>query len=244
MNKLTLTLKAYKSNVVIHRHSAFQIVFTEDNLFHSQIENNNHKNIFGFVIKPQVAHACECSNSTLIVMNIEAHSFFGKYLSQKLGNSNSKVFLDNLEFVVFFNFKGKNFTYSDILNTNHIENSVSNIDQRTIIALEYISNNFQSDKFSIKDLAERVFLSTSRLSFLFKKQTGSSIIKYLLWIRLRNAIFLMLTDNKKNITTIALECGFYDSSQMNKYMYQMFGISPLKFKQKSDLIQFLDVEAN
>jgi AraC-like DNA-binding protein len=177
-------------------------------------------------------------------MNIEAHSFFGKYLSQKLGNSNSKVFLDNLEFVVFFNFKGKNFTYSDILNTNHIENSVSNIDQRTIIALEYISNNFQSDKFSIKDLAERVFLSTSRLSFLFKKQTGSSIIKYLLWTRLRNAIFLMLTDNKKNITTIALECGFYDSSQMNKYMYQMFGISPLKFKQKSDLIQFLDVEAN
>ena len=139
MNKLTLTLKAYKSNVVIHRHSAFQIVFTEDNLFHSQIENNNHKNIFGFVIKPQVAHACECSNSTLIVMNIEAHSFFGKYLSQKLGNSNSKVFLDNLEFVVFFNFKGKNFTYSDILNTIQLNDSDPYLDERIIKSIEYVA---------------------------------------------------------------------------------------------------------
>jgi transcriptional regulator GlxA family with amidase domain len=177
-------------------------------------------------------------------MNIEAYSFFGKYLSQKLGNSNSKVFLDNLEFVEFFNFKGKNFTYSDILNTIQLNDSDPYMDERIIKSIEYINNNFQSDKFSINDLAKQVFLSSSRLSFLFKLQTGSSIIKYLLWTRLRNAIFLVLTDNNKNITTIALECGFYDSSQMNKYMYQMFGISPLKLKQKSDLIQFLDVEAN
>jgi transcriptional regulator GlxA family with amidase domain len=76
---------------------------------------------------------------------------------------------------------------------------------------------------------------------LFKKQIGSSIGKYILWTRLKNAIFLILSDNEKSLTNIALESGFYDSSQMIKYMYQMFGISPSKLRQKSDLIQFLEI---
>ena len=152
--------------------------------------------------------------------------------------------MDYLEFKEFFNLKGKNITYSDILSKIQINDSSPYIDERIIKSIEYICNNFQSDKFSINDLAKQVFLSPSRLSLLFKQQTGSSIIKYLLWTRLRNAIFLILTNNKKSITTIALECGFYDSSQMNKYMYQMFGIAPLKLRQKSDLIQFLEADAN
>ena len=118
------------------------------------------------------------------------------------------------------------------------------MDKRVENAIDYINKNYKSDKFSINELAKQVFLSSSRLSLLFKQQIGSSIIKYLLWTRLRNAIFLILTNHKKSITEIALECGFYDSSQINKYMYQMFGIAPLKLRQKSDLIQFLEIEPN
>lgn len=103
MNKLTLTLKANKSDVVIHRHSAYQIVFTTDNLFHSTFESKKHQNIYGFVIKPQVAHSCECSNSNLIIINIEPYSFLGAYILKKLGSGKSQTFYDELKFRNFFN---------------------------------------------------------------------------------------------------------------------------------------------
>jgi len=113
-------------------------------------------------------------------------------------------------------------------------------DDRIIKSIEFIENNFRSEKFSINHISKQVYLSPSRLSFLFKQQVGSSISKYILWTRLRFAIFNILSAPDKTLTNIAFESGFYDSSQMNKYMYQMFGIAPLKLRQKSDLIQFLD----
>jgi AraC-like DNA-binding protein len=244
MDKLTLTLKADKSDVEIHKHSAYQIVFTTDNLFHSTFEGRKHQNIYGFVIKPQVAHSCECSNSNLIIINIEPYSFLGAYILKKLGSSQSQTFYDELQFRFFFNAYNFDFSLANIFGLNQTKESFIKMDKRVENAIDYINKNYKSDKFSINELAKQVFLSSSRLSLLFKQQIGSSIIKYLLWTRLRNAIFLILTNHKKSITEIALECGFYDSSQINKYMYQMFGIAPLKLRQKSDLIQFLEIEPN
>ena len=64
ITKLLLALKAEKSNVDIHKHSAFKVVFTEDKLFSTTIENKKHNEIFGFAIKPQVAHSCDVAKAT------------------------------------------------------------------------------------------------------------------------------------------------------------------------------------
>ena len=241
MNNLILTLKAHHSDVQIHKHSACQLVFTDDNPFSSTIENKRHENIFGFVIKPQVAHACECTNSNLFVINIETYSFLGNYITKKLGEARSAVFYDNSTFKAFCNIGKNDFSYLDIFKIN--QDSLGDfMDKRIIQSIEYIHQNFSAENFSFIDLATSVFLSPSRLTGLFKEQTGSSISKFLLWTRLRNAIWLILLKKNKTITDIALESGFYDASQMNKYMYQMFGIAPLKLRQNSDLIQFLEPE--
>lgn len=242
MNKLILALKAYKSDVEIHRHSAYQIVLTEDNPFYTNLENKKHQNIYGFVIKPQISHSCECSNSNLIIINVEAYSLLGEFISTKLGNTNSKVFSDNLELKSFFNVSKNDFSINDLLISNQTNKENRETDVRIVKSITYINENFQSENFSIKDLANQVFLSPSRLADLFKQQIGSSITKYLLWTRLRKAIFLILSESDKTLTNISLESGFYDSSQMNKYMYQMFGIAPSKLRQKSDLIQFLEID--
>ena len=112
-------------------------------------------------------------------------------------------------------------------------------DERVNKTIAFINENFNSDKFTLDELSGKIFLSASRLGFLFREQTGSSIFKYLLWTRLRYAISQILAGNNKSLTEIAYESGFYDSSQMTKYMYEMFGISPSRLRQKSDLIQFL-----
>jgi AraC-like DNA-binding protein len=240
-NKLYLALKAEKSNVEIHKHSAFQIVITEDNHFHSTLENEKYQNIFGFVIKPQVAHACICDQSNLIILNIEPYSILGKLVSEKLGNSRVVIFRKKKDFFHFFESQTNEFSVQNFIKNFQQNQSITSIDERIHQSIAYINENFNTNNISTPDIAKKVFLSPSRLADLFKKQIGSSISKYLLWTRLRNAIFQILLKKDKSLTTIALECGFYDSSQMNKYMYQMFGISPSKLKQKSDLIQFLEI---
>ncbi len=240
MNKLILALKAHKSNVEIHRHSAYQVVYTEDHVFNTCIENKRHQNIYGFVIKPQVSHSCECSNSNLIIINVEAYSFLGKFLSNKLGETKAGIFSNELEFKKMFTSSTNDFTFNNILKINQEISSNPIIDERIVKSIGYINANFETENLSIRELANNVFLSPSRLAVLFKQQIGSSISKYLLWTRLRNAIFLILSESDKSITNIALESGFYDSPQLNKYMYQMFGITPSILRHKSDLIQFLD----
>lgn len=237
MNKLVLSLRAERSDVEIHKHSAFQIVFTEDNPFQTTLENKIYPDIFGFVIKPQVSHSCKCDNSSLIIHNFEPYSLLGKLIAAKLGNSNTLIFNDKESFQTFSNDLENRFSFS---NKNQDFNG---IDKRVQQSIEYINKNFKSGNVSSQHIAKQVFLSPSRLSALFKDQIGCSISKYLLWTRLRYAIFLILTDDDNTLTSIALESGFYDSSQMTKYMYQMFGISPSKLKQKSELIQFLNLES-
>lgn len=242
MNRLLLALKAEKSNVDIHKHSAFQVVFTEDMPFLTTIENKKHNEIFGFAIKPQVAHSCECNQSNLIILNIEPYSFLGKYISTKLEQSNFSIFTNKKEFEHFFETTEAEFSISILVSDKYNQNAQP-LDERVLKAILFINENFRLENNSIQDIAKQVFLSPSRLTTLFKQQMGSSITKYLLWTRLRNAIFSILTEKDKTLTTIALENGFYDSSQMIKYMYHMFGISPSKLKQKSDLIQFLETES-
>lgn len=240
-DSLMLALKAKQSNVEIHRHSACQIVFTEDNPFNTTIENTTYNEIFGFVIKPQVAHSCSCSLSNLIVLNIEPYSFLGKFISTRLGNSNATFLYDSNDFLNFFNSSNKDLSFLGLISTINQHQNNQPVDDRIQQAIQFIVEHFSSESISVKDIAGHVHLSPSRMSALFKKQIGSSFSKYLLWTRLRNAIFLLLSNKRKSITEIALESGFYDASQLNKYMYQMFGISPSRLKQKSDLIQFLEL---
>jgi AraC-like DNA-binding protein len=242
-NKFILALKAEKSNVDIHKHSAYQVVFTEDNPFLTTIENKKHNEIFGFAIKPQVAHSCECSQSNLIILNIEPYSFLGKFISTKLVQSNISIFSDKKEFQQFFESNKTEFSLTSLINDNYNQN-IQPIDERVLKAISFINEQFKVENISTQAIAKQVYLSPSRLATVFKQQIGSNISKYLLWTRLRNAIFLILTEKDKSLTKIALESGFYDSSQMIKYMYQMFGILPSKLKQKSDLIQFLEIETH
>ncbi len=103
MTNLILALRAYKSDVDIHKHSAYQIVLSEDEPFNTVCENKNHINIYGFAIKPQVAHSCQCSNSNLVILNIEPYSTLGNILSKEIGEKRRSVhFTSQQEISDFF----------------------------------------------------------------------------------------------------------------------------------------------
>lgn len=242
MNPFILPLKTYKLDVRIHKHSAYQIVFSEDNPFDSVINSINRTNIYGFLIKPQVSHLCSANESTLHIMNIEPYSQVGF----KLKN----LFKDEEKQIIFSN-QNEIAQCFGLSKTTSAENLVSLIseylltsenpitpDERIIKTIEIIKSEF-SENLTPKVFADKIFLSPSRLASLFKEVTGSSIGKYILWIRLRHAITTTLSNKQLSLTEIAYESGFYDLPQFDKYMNQMFGVSPKGLKKNSDLIQVL-----
>ncbi len=90
--------------------------------------------------------------------------------------------------------------------------------------------NFNLEKYlSLSIIAKELSISKSYLSALFKKETGSSITKYIAEKRIDKAIFLLNT-SKKQIGDIALACGYDDLTYFSKRFKKIKGISPSQYK--------------
>jgi len=238
MNPFILALQARNLTVEIHHHAAYQIVLSNDMPFASTINGTKHESIHGFLIKPHVPHFCVAEKGTLNVLNIEPYSTIGLQLAGKFkGHMDAVVFESPTETNIFFETLKESLDVNTIIDTLLSKLPDAAYDARVTKIVEYIKANYFKSDITPQTFADVVFLSPSRLASLFKEQTGSSLSKYLLWTRLRQAIYLTLTDKDRSLTDIAYDTGFYDLPQLNKYMYEMFGMPPKALKYSSDLIQ-------
>jgi AraC-like DNA-binding protein len=238
MNPFILALQARNLTVEIHHHAAYQIVLSNDVPFTSTFSATKHDSIHGFLIKPHVPHFCVAEKGTLNVLNIEPYSTLGLQLAGKFkGNMDAVVFESPTETNIFFETPKESLDVNTIIDTLLSKLPDVAYDERVTKIVEYIKANYFKSDITPQTFADMVFLSPSRLGSLFKKQTGSSLSKYLLWTRLRQAIYFTLTDKNRSLTDIAYDTGFYDLPQLNKYMYEMFGMPPKALKYSSDLIQ-------
>jgi AraC-like DNA-binding protein len=237
-NPFILALTARNLTVEIHKHSAYQIVLSNDAPFSSTINGHQCKDIHGFLIKPQVTHLCVAEKGTLSVLNIEPYSNVGLELSSRFqADQHSIVFSSRDEIHHFFEAETDPFDINNIINALLSRVSTRQYDERVTKMVDYIRTNFFERDINPQTFVELVFLSPSRLASLFKEQTGSSLSRYLLWTRLRQAIYVTLSEKDKGLTDIAYDTGFYDLPQLNKYMHEMFGMPPIALKHNSDLIQ-------
>lgn len=237
-NPFILALRAFNLSVEIHHHSAYQIVLSNDVPFTSTINGQVCEHIHGFLIKPQVPHCCEVKRGSLNVLNIEPYSNVGLDLADRFPPERDVVVFDSpAETSHFFEIGEDTVDIHLIMAALLKKLPVIRYDERVTKIVDYIMTHYADQNISPHTFADIVFLSPSRLAALFKEQTGSSISKYLLWTRLRQAIYLALSDKQRSITDIAYDTGFYDLPQLNKYMYEMLGMPPKALKAGSDLIQ-------
>ena len=237
-NPFILALTARNLTVEIHQHSAYQIVLSNDAPFTSTINGKEYKAIYGFLIKPQVIHLCAAEKGTLSVMNLEPYSNVGLELSGRFTeDQDCIVFKTRREIRDFFQTETEPFDINKIIDALLSKMSVAPYDERVTKMVDYIGTNYFERDITPQTFTDLVFLSPSRLASLFKEQTGSSLSKYLLWTRLRKAIYVTLSEKEKALTDIAYDTGFYDLPQLNKYMHEMFGMPPIALKHNSDLIQ-------
>jgi len=99
--------------------------------------------------------------------------------------------------------------------------------QKTI---KYLQNNYQH-KVSLSELAEEVFLSTSYLSKLFKKELNKTITEFLTEVRLEEAKNY-LVDTNMPLKNICKKVGFKEVSYFNKVFKKYEGLPPGKYRKK------------
>lgn len=141
---------------------------------------------------------------------------------------------------VLYTRKTRSYQYSlfyhllDILAENymiehlHINPEEYQADEKLQKVIHYIHKNYQ-DGISLSELAEEMYISTSTLSRFFKKQTGIYFAEYVSQIRMQYAVNEMLYSNK-NITKIAMDCGFSNVSSFNKVFRETFCCSPTEYR--------------
>lgn len=93
---------------------------------------------------------------------------------------------------------------------------------------QYVSRNFRTG-VSLSQLADSLFVSTSTMSRFFKKQTGIYFADYVNQMKCRYAVHDLLY-TEKNMTKIALDCGFSNPSAFNRIFRDYYGTTPLEYR--------------
>ena len=97
-------------------------------------------------------------------------------------------------------------------------------------AMAYIHEHY-AESISRYDLAQHVALSEDYLTDCFRKELGVTPITYINRYRIHQAQIL-LTESYKNITEIALDVGFSDSSYFSRVFRREVGMSPTDYRQR------------
>lgn len=93
-----------------------------------------------------------------------------------------------------------------------------------------IEKNFADNDFNIDSLVAELPISASYLRSEFKRVYSITPIEYLQYIRLQNAISMLISDYY-SIEDLAKKCGFGSSSYFIQFFSKSTGFSPRKYKE-------------
>ena len=102
-------------------------------------------------------------------------------------------------------------------------------------AIHYISNNY-TEKISLEDVADEIYLSSAYFSKIFREQTGSNFTQYLNNLRIEKSKSL-LRNSRIPLVDIAGMVGYEDQSYFSKVFKKVTGNSPGKYRDTRGLIE-------
>ena len=91
--------------------------------------------------------------------------------------------------------------------------------------MNYIEDHY-SEKISLDQIAENMYLSPFYISRIFKSETGNAPIRYLINIRLEKAKELLEGGYEGSIQEVAAQVGYDDAYHFSKLFKKRYGISP------------------
>lgn len=101
--------------------------------------------------------------------------------------------------------------------------------RRDIENVKQYINAHLADNLGTNMLAEQIYLSPGYLSYIFKKETGVNLSRYIRECRMERAKALLMDTNMK-IVQICHEVGFSNVSYFCQNFKEYCGVSPEKFR--------------
>jgi len=98
-----------------------------------------------------------------------------------------------------------------------------------VYAAKLYINKYYSEDLSLEKVADKLQLSASYLSNLFKKESGQNFVDYITEVRIQKAKELLKSTDQK-IYEIASAVGFANEYYFSKVFKKIVGESPLKFR--------------
>jgi AraC family transcriptional regulator of arabinose operon len=172
---------------------------------------------------PRLSETAYLPDEEVLILSINS-----EYRRKRIYRSLKKVLKDSLERFSFWQELCENSIREILL---LIAQSVNkNIDSRVEQVLHMLSKDMK-ERVRIEDLAKAVNLSASRLSHLFKAETGESILDTLNQMRLRQAAMLF-EHTDRTASEAALDVGFLSYNHFAESFRRFYGISPRAYKKK------------
>lgn len=221
-----------------HVHNTLQLVFDIEKTFKLKDAHSDWKAYSAAIIREGHRHQLDSCGSIQLFIYLDADSFYARELSKKylldknissfkavsLRKLNNKFFKELLVSSGCANLlAGCQTIFDQLISIKHIEAK----DERVLKALDFISQS-PNKQFRVKDVAEYVCLSESRLRHLFKEQVGQPIQNFILWMKVVDSLSMVLKG--KQVAESAYDAGFWDSSHMNRAYKDLLGITPGKVK--------------
>lgn len=99
---------------------------------------------------------------------------------------------------------------------------------KILLSVDYMEKNYDQ-RISIKILADLTHVSSSTYLRYFKKLFHCTPIEYLTRIRIQKSTHMLLNSNLQ-ITQIAQNCGFYDSSHFSDTFFKLMHKTPSSYR--------------
>tara|TARA_R110002124_G_scaffold251205_4_gene416417 strand:+ start:930 stop:1685 length:756 start_codon:yes stop_codon:yes gene_type:complete len=213
------------------------LVFDIDKEFLLKDRFNDWNTFSAAIIKASHVHQLDSNNSIQLFIYLDKDSEYAQKLTEKFLNDKDisdlknsdigKVSSDFFKRLLILTdcdklFRGFLTIIEHLINFEKPQPK----DERIVKAISFIANN--KTQFKVKDVANHICLSESRLRFLFKKQVGQPIQSFMLWIKVINSLNLVLKGGQ--ITNTAYDVGFWDASHMNRSYKELLGVAPSTIK--------------
>lgn len=109
-----------------------------------------------------------------------------------------------------------------------LERSMSGSRDEVAVVKNYIYEHYAED-LSLETLAEKVFLSSGYLSFIFKKETGMNLNRFIRVVRMEKAKELLCSSNRK-VAQVSEQVGIPNVSYFCRSFREYYGCSPESYR--------------
>ncbi|MCM1253796.1 MAG: response regulator [Clostridium sp.] len=98
-------------------------------------------------------------------------------------------------------------------------------------AIAYVEENYANPNISVGAVADSLGISEGHLSFLFRKETDSTLMSYVTKCRMRAAMN-MLKNYQYKVYEVAEQVGYRDITYFSKTFKKCVGISPSEYQNR------------